>query len=120
MLGRMDNLQGTGEQGKVRENIPVTIQTLLGTLLINHTVAVAGRHQLLVGTDLYTEGDHLAPSLWHFGASYFITSDAAPGGVASVGMAQNLLLSLASRRSRKGMDTRGFESSSYNQYSNTD
>ena len=48
----------TGEEGW--RNIPITIQSLLGMLLIDQTVAVVGRHQLLVGTGLYTKGDHLA------------------------------------------------------------
>ena len=102
MLGRMDNLQGTGEQGKVGENIPVITQTLLGTMLIDQTVVVAGHHQLLVGTDLYTEGDHLVPLLRHFGANCFFTSDTALGGVAFVGTGQTLPLFLSSQRPRQG------------------
>ena len=92
--GGTNNLRGTGEQGKIGENIPVSIKALPGTLLIDQTAAATGHHQLLVGTDLYTEGDHLAPLLWHFGASHFFSSDAASVGVASVGMAQTPLLAL--------------------------
>ena len=35
------------------------------------------------GTDLYTEGNHVAPLLWHFNASYSRLSDTALVGAIS-------------------------------------
>ena len=72
-----------------QRNIPILRQALLGTMLLGRTAAVLGWPHFLESP---TERGN--QSLRHFGASYFSTSAAALVGVAPVGMAPAVLLSL--------------------------